>query len=66
MKALLLSGLLLAGCTSLPSRSIGFSSWVVDPDGNPIRVYTTYLPDGSIGRTTGKGVNCFQCIGAPQ
>lgn len=63
MKALTLSGLLLlAACTTGPQRPIGFSSWGVNADGQKVRVYTTFLPDGSIGRTTGKGVNCFQCV----
>jgi len=41
----------------------GFSTFINMPDGTQGQVFTTYLPDGSEGRTTGKvgnyTVNCF-------
>jgi hypothetical protein len=63
--------LALPACVAPPSYSEsdspewqpGYSTFIRMPDGTRGRVFTTYLPDGSIGRTTGKvgdyTVNCF-------
>jgi len=47
--------LALASCVAAPSSGpIGFHSYGTTPDGKRVRLYTTYLPDGTPGRTTGR------------
>lgn len=64
----LCGALALSACVPPPSYGEssykpGFSTYVTLPDGMKGRVYTTYLPDGSEGRTTGKvGNYTVDCI----